>query len=125
MRFVGISKPLTWGFMTTRPSNGDFGTSLLAALCTVSARGAVHYYQPNTAVIYRGEHSGGGRRHGTREFLRFLGIASGSLAETETVLIPALRLQMAESGQIELILLPAQEVGRMLNGLKRSLRSKT
>ena len=29
MRFVGISNPLTWDFVTTRPSNGDFGTTLL------------------------------------------------------------------------------------------------
>ena len=33
----------------------------------------------------------GAERHGTREFLQFLGIASGSLAETETFLLLAER----------------------------------
>ena len=34
----------------------------------------------------------GAARHGTKEFLQFLGIASGSLAETETHLVLAQRL---------------------------------
>ena len=66
----------------------------------------------------------GAERHGTREFLNFLGIASGSLAETETFLLLAQRLRMAKEEQIEPLLAQASEVGRMLNGLKRSLRSR-
>ena len=64
----------------------------------------------------------GAERHGTKEFLHFLGIASGSLAETETILILAQRLEMVTSDQAAPLLEQASEVGRMLNGLKRSLR---
>ena len=66
----------------------------------------------------------GAERHGSGEFLQFLGIASGSLAETETFLILAQRLGMATSEQTAPLLSQASDVGRMLNGLKRSLRSK-
>ena len=67
----------------------------------------------------------GAERHGPREFLQYLSIASGSLAETETFLILALRLNLAKSGQIDALLAQSEEVGRMLNGLKRSLRPRT
>ena len=67
----------------------------------------------------------GAERHGPREFLQFSSIASGSLAETETFLILALRLNLAKSGQIDALLAQSEEVGRMLNGLKRSLRPRT
>ena len=66
----------------------------------------------------------GAERHGKREFLQFLGIAGGSLAETETFLILAQRLEMAQAGEVSPLLDQAAEVGRMLNGLKRSLRSE-
>jgi len=54
-----------------------------------------------------------------------LGIASGSLAETETFLILAERLEMLKADQTRPIQEQAADVGRMLNGLKRSLRLKT
>ena len=66
----------------------------------------------------------GAERQGTREFLQFLGIASGSLAETETFLILAQRLGMVSSEQVAPLLNQTGEIGRMLNGLKRSLRSR-
>ncbi len=66
----------------------------------------------------------GAERHGTGEFLQFLGIASGSLAETETFLILAQRLGLTTEDQAKPLMVQASEVGRMLNGLKRSLRSR-
>ena len=66
----------------------------------------------------------GTERHGTREFLQFLGVASGSLVEAETLLILARRLEMSPPERISPLLERAGEIGRMLNGLKRSLRSK-
>ena len=66
----------------------------------------------------------GAERDGTREFLQFLGIASGSLAETETFLILAERLGLVLGQDSNPVLEQAATVGRMLNGLKRSLRSK-
>jgi len=66
----------------------------------------------------------GAERSGTREFLQFLGIASGSLAETETYLILAQRLGLVSEQDASRLLEQAATVGRMLNGLKRSLRSR-
>jgi four helix bundle protein len=66
----------------------------------------------------------GAEREGMKEFLQFPGIASGSLAETETFLILAARLGLVQEADLRLALEQAATVGRMLNGLKRSLRSK-
>jgi four helix bundle protein len=66
----------------------------------------------------------GAEREGTREFLQFLGIASGSLAEVETFLVLAEKLDMVTPEETSPVQAQAATVGRMLNGLKRSLRSK-
>ncbi len=66
----------------------------------------------------------GAARKGTGEFLQFLSVASGSLAETETCLVLAERLQMLTPEQTHPVQQQAADVGRMLNGLKRSLLSK-
>ncbi|OQX20248.1 MAG: four helix bundle protein [Desulfobulbaceae bacterium A2] len=66
----------------------------------------------------------GAERNATGEFLQFLGIASGSLAETETFLILAVRLGMVTNEQTSQLQTQAADIGKMLNGLKRSLRSK-
>ena len=66
----------------------------------------------------------GAARRGAREFIQFLGIASGSLAETETYLILAGRLGMAPGKHLEDVLVCAGEVGRMLTGFKRALRQR-
>ena len=66
----------------------------------------------------------GAERNGTGEFLHFLGIASGSLAETETFLLLAVRLELIPHERAAEALEQAATVGRMLNGLKRSLRSR-
>lgn len=67
----------------------------------------------------------GAARKGTGEFLQFLSVASGSLAETETFLILAERLHMLTPEQTHPVQQQAADVGRMLNGLKRSLPSKS
>ena len=67
----------------------------------------------------------GAGRHGAREFFHFLSIASGSFAETETYLILAVRLGIARAEEVEDLLSKAEVLGRMISGLKRSLRSKT
>ena len=66
----------------------------------------------------------GANRHSLKEYLQFLGIASGSLAETETYLVLAQRLGIVEEEQIRPVQGRASEAGKMLNGLKRSLRER-
>ncbi|MCB1317823.1 MAG: four helix bundle protein [Leptospiraceae bacterium] len=66
----------------------------------------------------------GAARSGTGEFLQFLSVASGSLAEVETQLILAGRLKMLPEPEMQQLLEQAGEINRMLSGLKRSLRSK-
>ena len=65
---------------------------------------------------------GQGRLH-KADFLRFLSIARGSLTESETHVLVALRLEYLHQGQIDTVLTLFQEVGRLLNGLIRSLEN--
>ena len=66
----------------------------------------------------------GAERSGTGEFLQFLGIASGSLAEAETLILLAHRLRLVSQEDQELLIAKASEIGRMIEGLKRSLRQR-
>jgi four helix bundle protein len=66
----------------------------------------------------------GAARPGTREFLQFLGIAKGSLAEVETQLTLAGRLGYLPASAGAILLASAAEIGRMLAGLTRSLNAK-
>jgi four helix bundle protein len=63
---------------------------------------------------------GQGRKH-RGEFVRHLTIARGSLAELETHLLLAGRLGYAGKDRLGALWRQAQEVGRLLNGLIRSL----
>jgi four helix bundle protein len=57
-----------------------------------------------------------------REFLRFLRHARGSLAELETQLIIAIRLNYVSPPQSDRLLRDIGEIGRMLSGLVTSLK---
>lgn len=59
----------------------------------------------------------------TRAYLRHLAIASGSLAELETQLEISSRLGYL-ADQDQSLMGKANEVGRMLTGLRRSLKSR-
>jgi four helix bundle protein len=63
----------------------------------------------------------GAARTGTGEFLQSLSVASGSLAEVETQLIIANRLEMLSPVELATLLRQADEISKMLGGLKRSL----
>jgi len=63
----------------------------------------------------------GRSRHHTREFLQYISFAYGSLAEMETLVRIAGRLNYINTKQSEKTLDKTAEVGRMLNGLRRSL----
>ena len=63
----------------------------------------------------------GNARSTRKDYARFVSIARGSLAETETLLMLARRIGLAAAEDIDLVLTEADRVGRMLNGLHRSL----
>ncbi len=64
-------------------------------------------------------------RCSTPEFLRFLSIARGSLAEVETQLIIAQRLTYLEDAALTRLLDSADEISRMLSGLISKLEERT
>jgi four helix bundle protein len=64
----------------------------------------------------------GQARSTTGEFRQFLGIARGSLAELETLLELSRDLCFTSTQTLEPVLTACGEVGRLLNGLLKSLR---
>lgn len=63
-----------------------------------------------------------GNARGTRkDYANFVSIARGSTAELETLLTVVAETNMAPSERIAELLEKAEEVGRMLTGLRRSL----
>ena len=60
-------------------------------------------------------------RNSAKEFLRFLSIVYGSLREAETQILIAGRLRYLEQKQVAVLMELAGEVGRLLNGLSKSL----
>lgn len=66
----------------------------------------------------------GHARDSTKEFLRHLSIARGSLAELETFLLLAEELGYCTHDEIARIFNKCQEEGRMLNGLQTKLKRK-
>ena len=63
----------------------------------------------------------GHSRHSKREFLQFLSIASGSLAEVHTQMLIANRLQYSGISETDALFKDIDNVGRMLTRLKQSL----
>jgi len=66
----------------------------------------------------------GQSRWSTKEFLRFLSIARGSLSELETQLILAQRLKYIFEDNLNEILKLTDEIGKMISGLRKSLLKK-
>ncbi len=66
----------------------------------------------------------GHARESTRDYLRFLAIARGSLAELETHLLLAQSLGYCRQEQTDGLLMKCEEEGRMLGGLQRRLKQK-
>ena len=64
---------------------------------------------------------GAGRQH-VKEFIQFLSIAYGSLTELETHVQIASLLHYINSDKLNIVLKETSEIGRMINGLKRSLK---
>lgn len=66
----------------------------------------------------------GSSKRSTREFIRFINISYGSLAELEAQLIIAEDLLYIESVETQIITDSVQEIGRMLNSLQNGLNRK-
>jgi len=66
----------------------------------------------------------GHARDSTREYLRFLSISSGSLAELETQLMLCDRLAFVAEEEIEPVMKTADDVGRQLRALRQALQSR-
>ena len=63
-------------------------------------------------------------RRGTVEFIRYLSIARGSLAEVETQLIIARKLNYMDEASLASRLASADEISRMLSGLITKLEER-
>jgi four helix bundle protein len=66
----------------------------------------------------------GHSRAQTKDFIRFLAISRGSVAELETQLIIATKLGLVQKREAEKFSEMLDEESRMLAGLQRSLKSK-
>jgi len=66
----------------------------------------------------------GRERQHSKEFVQYLSIAYGSLAELETHILIAERLNYIDNSQSQIVLEKTSEVGKMLNGLIKSLKNK-
>ena len=64
-------------------------------------------------------------RESLKEYLHHLSIANGSLMELETHLLITGRLAYVTESDLAPLLAQTAEVGKMLNGLRKSLRTKT
>jgi four helix bundle protein len=60
-----------------------------------------------------------------REYLQFLSIAQGSLKELETHLLLCQRLGLCPLEPAEAVLQQADQLGRMLGGLRRALQQES
>ena len=66
----------------------------------------------------------GHARESTKEYLRYLLIARGSMAELETQLILCARLRLLHQDDVGQALNSSDEVGKMIRALQRSLNEK-
>lgn len=65
----------------------------------------------------------GAKRQSRREYVRFLNVAEGSVAETESLLRLSRDLGFAEDAAIARLVEEAEEISRMLNGFRHSIES--
>ncbi|WOB79237.1 four helix bundle protein [Brevundimonas nasdae] len=66
----------------------------------------------------------GAGRKGTGEFVQFIGVARGSLAEVETHLLIAGRLGYLTPDQLQPLLAEMERIGRMLSALSTRLKQR-
>ena len=79
---------------------------------------------PRAAVSVASNIAEGAARRTTGEFLQFLGMAQGSLAEAETQLVIATRLGYLNSETNQALTSPADRISRMLASLASALKRR-
>jgi len=67
--------------------------------------------------------SEGKGRNSIKEYIQFLNIASGSVEETKYLLLLSNDLGYIDDNDFKKLSLEYEDVGKMLNGLKKSLRT--
>jgi four helix bundle protein len=67
----------------------------------------------------------GSERDSKQDFIRFLRIAKGSAAELRTQTYIALKLELLNKGETDAVVTETKEISAMLQGLIRSISSKT
>lgn len=92
-------------------------TYQLTASLPASERYGLSAQMQRAAISIPSNIAEGHERDSTREFLRFLSIAQGSLAELETQIALTVLLELAPASQVDRLLSDTSELGRMLNGL--------
>jgi len=65
----------------------------------------------------------GAARNSRKEFINYLHIAQGSIAELETQIVISDKLNFIDSSQAGCLLREIDEISKMIIGLQRSLRS--
>ncbi len=63
-------------------------------------------------------------RGSSKEYLRFLSIAYGSLVELETHIQIAARLEYMDETKAHSLLEQSNEIGKMISGLKKSIQNR-
>jgi four helix bundle protein len=91
----------------------------MTALFPVEERYGLSQQMRRAAVSIPSNIAEGAGRNGTREFLNFVGIARGSLAELETQMQLAVMLDFASSDHLAFEL--AEATGKLLTGLHKKL----
>lgn len=66
----------------------------------------------------------GHARDSTREYLRFVSIALGSVAELETQVLICERQGLLPDADVAALMQLADEVGKMLRGVQQSVRTR-
>ena len=66
----------------------------------------------------------GHARESTKEYLRYLLVARGSMAELETQLLLCVKLKLLDIEKVERALVASDEIGRMIRGIQQTLTRK-
>ena len=104
------------------------GCRLAVDVCRLMS-GSKHYalkdQMQRAAISIPSNIAEGSERDSKQDFIRFLRIAKGSAAELRTQTYIALKLELLNKGETDAVVTETKEISAMLQGLIRSISSKT